>query len=267
MQEYCLAYKGNLIVFSRTLEDHLKHLDTVFSLLSKNGLRVQQKKSKFLQEELVYNNNLIKENRVVLNYKSVEYIQNWPIPENVKQLSEFTDMMQLFKGNLNDYNKLTSIFEPILNGILPFKWTDKLNQSFMSLKAALITLLSVDLSTRQGSRFILYSHFTQNWFSCALVQQDLNIPIAFLKKKIINRPLSSFFKDNRMPSMLWTIKEFKSIIKNNRFQIVYRSLNSLNEADMFSSFDSWVYKTQTLEFDLVNEHDTYKLCEIILKSY
>lgn len=46
--DFAIAYLDDILVFSPTLEDHLKHLNTIFGGLQKHDLRLKLKKFNFL---------------------------------------------------------------------------------------------------------------------------------------------------------------------------------------------------------------------------
>ena len=50
--QICLVYLDDVIVFSRTVEQHVKHLDTVLSLLRSAGMSMKLKKCAFFQRKV-----------------------------------------------------------------------------------------------------------------------------------------------------------------------------------------------------------------------
>jgi hypothetical protein len=49
-----MVYLDDVILFSKTIKDHLNHLRTVFDLLRKAGLKIKPSKCIFLQTEVEY---------------------------------------------------------------------------------------------------------------------------------------------------------------------------------------------------------------------
>ena len=50
----CLLYLDDIVVFSKTYEEHLVRLQAVFTKLKEAGLKLSPSKCKFFQEETKY---------------------------------------------------------------------------------------------------------------------------------------------------------------------------------------------------------------------
>ena len=60
----CVIYLDDLIIFSRTLEEHLDRLDKVLTRLRGCNLKLSPKKCKFLQTKVKYVGHIVLENGV-----------------------------------------------------------------------------------------------------------------------------------------------------------------------------------------------------------
>ena len=70
--------------FSRTLQEHLTCLDTVFGILKKYGLKVQLKKCSFFRREVTYLGHRVSEYGLSTDPEKIAVVKNWPHPETVK---------------------------------------------------------------------------------------------------------------------------------------------------------------------------------------
>ena len=74
---YCLIYLDDVIVFSKTEEEHLKHLQVVFDHIWEHNLRLKPTKCKFFWDEINYLAHHVPKEGV------------WPSKENLKTVDEF----------------------------------------------------------------------------------------------------------------------------------------------------------------------------------
>ena len=52
--KFAMAYLGDIIIFSPTVEKHPEHLAAVFARLRKFGLQMKMSKCKFIKKEIKY---------------------------------------------------------------------------------------------------------------------------------------------------------------------------------------------------------------------
>ena len=54
METFAVAYLDDIIIFSPTLEEHLKNIEQVFGRLREHNLKLKMSKCKFLEAETQY---------------------------------------------------------------------------------------------------------------------------------------------------------------------------------------------------------------------
>jgi hypothetical protein len=64
LRKSVLVFVDDILIYSKTLEDHIAHLRTVFSLLTKNSLFVKRSKCSFAQNKLEYMGHIISDEGV-----------------------------------------------------------------------------------------------------------------------------------------------------------------------------------------------------------
>ena len=85
-----LCYLDDLLVFSRTISEHIRRIDTVFTRLSENGLKLELRKCYFFQREVKYlGHRVLSEEGIATDPEKVTAVQNWPRPETLRQLRSF----------------------------------------------------------------------------------------------------------------------------------------------------------------------------------
>ena len=62
--QYCIIYCDDIIVFSKTLEEHWTRLQTVFEALKKAELMLKPSKCEFFKQELTYLGHIISKNDI-----------------------------------------------------------------------------------------------------------------------------------------------------------------------------------------------------------
>ena len=91
-RNYTGVFFDDIIVFSKTLEDHKNHLQEVFTELRENKLFVNGKKSEFFLEEIRYLGHIISKEGIRMDPDKLKVIEEWSIPKNLHELRSFIGM-------------------------------------------------------------------------------------------------------------------------------------------------------------------------------
>ena len=83
---YCIIYLDDIIIFSKTPEEHLKRLHSVFEKLDEAELRLKPGKCKFFKPQLEYLGHIVSKVGIETNPKKIAAIVNCPKPMTVTQV-------------------------------------------------------------------------------------------------------------------------------------------------------------------------------------
>ena len=84
LRKSVLCFMDDILVFSATFKEHLKHLKEVFDLLAANQLYVKMSKCSFAQQKLEYLGHVISKDGVSTDPAKVQAVKDWPVPTTVK---------------------------------------------------------------------------------------------------------------------------------------------------------------------------------------
>ena len=91
------VFFDDIIVFSKTLEDHKRHLRQVFQELRQNKLYVKTKKSEFFLEEIQYLGHIISKEGIRMDLDKLKVIEDWPVPKNLHKVQSFIGMCSYYR--------------------------------------------------------------------------------------------------------------------------------------------------------------------------
>ena len=91
-----IAYVDDIIVFSNSPDEHVKHLNELFSRLKNFGVIVNPTKSQFGLLKLQFLGHVVTDNGIKPLPSKVEAIQKYPLPKDVKQLRTYLGMINFY---------------------------------------------------------------------------------------------------------------------------------------------------------------------------
>ena len=92
--KYCIIYLDDIIIFSKTPEEHIEQLRKVFEKLDEAGLRLKPGKCEFFKDQLEYLGHIVSKDGIKTNPKKIMVIVKWPRPKNITGL-KFLGLLQL----------------------------------------------------------------------------------------------------------------------------------------------------------------------------
>jgi hypothetical protein len=132
-----VVFLDDVLVYSATLEDHVRHLRQVFELLQQHELHLEQSKCLFAQKRLEFLGHVISAEGISTDPKKVAVISQWPIPTSVKEVRSFLGMVGYYRKFVPHFGIISKPLTSLLKKDNLFVWTKLADQSFRALKIAL----------------------------------------------------------------------------------------------------------------------------------
>ena len=113
---YALIYLDDVIVFSRTKEEHLHHLGVVFGPFLEHGLKLKPSKCHFLQDQITFLGHEISANGMKPGTANLRAIAEMPPPKTYTEIRRFTGMTGFFRQFIKGYAKIAKPLNDLLEG-------------------------------------------------------------------------------------------------------------------------------------------------------
>ncbi|GKD72874.1 retrotransposon protein, putative, unclassified, partial [Tanacetum coccineum] len=102
LRKFVLIFFDDILVYSPTLEDHVKHLEVVLQALRQNTLYAKQSKCVFRTKQVEYLGHVITKEGVAIDGSKIEAMKNWPRPTILKQLRGFLGLTRYYRRLIKD---------------------------------------------------------------------------------------------------------------------------------------------------------------------
>jgi Reverse transcriptase (RNA-dependent DNA polymerase) len=89
----CHIYLDDIIIWSDTIIDHIKHIDAVMKSLQVAQLYCNPDKCKFFQTEVNFLGHHISQRGIELNSSKIDKVLNWPIPKTATDVRGFLGLV------------------------------------------------------------------------------------------------------------------------------------------------------------------------------
>jgi hypothetical protein len=150
----CASIFYDILVYSQTFDEHVKHLEEVFRLLRGEQWYVKLSKCAFATREVVYLVYVISEKGVSTCPDKIRAVVEWPVPKNVKELRNFLGLSGYYRKFVQHFGIISKPLTELLKKNSLFIWTEEQNTTFQTLKSALVQALVLALPDFSKSFYI-----------------------------------------------------------------------------------------------------------------
>ena len=133
-----LVYLDDVIVFSRTIQEHLERLDIVFSKLKEAGLKLKPKKCHLFKREVLYLGHIVSQAGIATDPSKIEVIRDWPTPKDASDVRSGLGMFGYYRKFIKDYSKKARPLTRLTEKTVEFVWGEEEEEAWQLLKSELL---------------------------------------------------------------------------------------------------------------------------------
>ena len=275
--EWALAFLDDLIIFSKTLDEHEQRLRFAFQRLREFGLKLSPEKCHFFQRSVKYLGHVVSECGVHTDPSKVSAVTTWPRPENMKELRSLLGFLGYYRRFIKDFAKISSPLNQLLAGYThqsskgskkklsinhamikkPFgqAWTQDHETAFQALKIA-ITSAPVLAIADPNIPYELHTDASRSGLGAALYQKHDGLlrPVAFASRGLSKTEKNYPAHKLEFLALKWAVTEklsdylygghFKVLTDNNPLTYV------MTTARLDATTQRWVAALSNYDFKI-----------------
>ncbi|GBG88708.1 hypothetical protein CBR_g48237 [Chara braunii] len=137
LEQYVLVYLDDILVYSRTLEEHLRHLRDVLDRLRRHGFYAKLSKCRFAQHKVNFLGHYVSDQGLHMDDAKITAIAEWPAPTSAKQLRSFLGLTSYYSNFIRGYARYSYVLtSTLLRKNPPWAWAPLHEDAFRALKKA-----------------------------------------------------------------------------------------------------------------------------------
>ncbi|XP_026382523.1 uncharacterized protein LOC113277692 [Papaver somniferum] len=246
LRKFVLVFFDDMLVYSNSMAEHIKHLELVFETLRSNKLFLKESKCDFAKSSIGYLGHMVSADGVSVENDKIASIVNWPTPSSIKDLRGFLGLAGYYRKFVKDYGKISAPLTQLLKRNA-FSWSELATKAFKQLQSSLTTtpVLALPYFTKE---FTLECDASGNGLGAILMQSGR--PIAFYSKPLSGKNLNLSFYDKEMLDIVSAVQKWRPYLLGRHFKIYtyHRSLKYFLDQRL-SSIEQQKWLSKLLGYD------------------
>ena len=175
-----MGYLDDIIIFSKTEEKHLQHLEEIFERLRKAGLKLKLQKCSFFKKHIQYLCHLISDEGIQPLPEKLESIAKMPVPQNTKQVKQLLGLVGYYRKFVPCFSDIAWPLTQLTRKNEGFNWSTECDKCFHMLKNYLREALILKYPDPTAD-YILYTDASKYAYTGVLTQSidGTDHPVAY----------------------------------------------------------------------------------------
>ena len=207
---FILVYLDDILVYSRSVEEHWDHLQHALEKLRQAKLYGRLNKCEFLKDKVDYLGFEVSADGANASPEKVKAILDWPCPQTVHDIRSFLGLALYYRKFIRGFSKIAKPLTDLTREKVTWSWGDAEGNSFTALKVAMATAPVLRLPDFE-KQFVVTTDASDVVVG-AILEQDFGSglqPIAFASRKLNSTKIRYSAHGRELLGIVWAICRWK----------------------------------------------------------
>ena len=225
-----IVYLDDILVYSKSKEEHEQHLQQVLQRLKDNQLYAKLSKCTFFTNSIEYLGHIVNNEGLRPNPQLVQALVDFPRPKTLKELQSFLGLANYYRKFIANFSHialpLTDATRNNQQGNLrPIEWTESMQTAFDALKEALTSAPCLALPDPDGE-FEVTTDASEDAKAVGAVLTQNSHPVAYESTKLNTHQLNYPVHDKEMCAIMHALGRWRPFLLGRHFKVYtdHRSL-------------------------------------------
>lgn len=254
IDEGIIVFVDDILIYTKTLEEHTRVLNEVFRRLEKEELYLKESKCELYLQEVEFLGITVSSRGSFVSNQRIKEISNIAIPKNVKEIQSLLGSFNFFRQFIPQFAEKSMALSELTKKQVPFIWGKEQQQAFEDLKSSLSSqpVLQFFDPTRQTVVFTDASVFGIGGWIGQEYEDGIH-PITYWSRKLIPAERNYPTHERELLALVCMLKKFKHYLLGSKIimNTDHRALIFLQEQPVLSARQSrWIETLQLFDIEI-----------------
>ncbi|KAE8668323.1 cytochrome P450 78A7-like [Hibiscus syriacus] len=216
LDHFVVVYLDDIVVYSKTVEEHIEHLRRVFQVLRDNELYVKEEKCSFAQKEVPFLGHVVGGGKLQMDKDKIRAIDEWKPPTKVTELRAFLGLANYYRRFVKGYSKIATPLTELLKKDKVWEWSTKCQDAFKKLKEAMVNepVLVLPDYTKP---FVVFTDASDVAIGGVLMQEGH--PVAYESRKLNETEKRYSVHEKEMTAVVHCLRTWRHYLLGSKFVV------------------------------------------------
>lgn len=259
LNTFVIVYLDDILIFSRTFDDHIRQVQQVLRLLRDNQLHCNMEKCSFVKCSQEYLGHVVDQNGLHTDPRKTAPIAEWPTPRSVTDVQQFMGLANYFRKFIPHFASVAAPLTDLLRGdnkiqfimtIAALRAFDKLKQLLTSTPILALPDFSLPfIVTVDACGFGLGAMLSQ-------IQDGKERVIAFESRKLRDTERLWSPHEQEGAALVYALKTWRHYLDGHKFTVYtdHQPLKYLLTQPKLNQRQArWVAQIQSFDLDIIHK--------------
>ncbi len=222
LNQFVLIYLDDILIFSSSLQEHVKHVSKVLRCLLDNHLYAKPEKCEFHVTEVQFLGFIIKPGQIQMDPQKVQAVVDWPIPLSVKEVQHFLGFANFYRKFILNFSTVVAPLSALTKGnTTSFYWGPEAELAFRKLKSH-FTSAPILMLPDPDKPFIVEVDASDVGIGAVLSQrgEDNKLhPCAFLSHRLTPTEMNYHVGDRELLAVKLVLEEWRHWLEGTKHPV------------------------------------------------
>ncbi len=138
LHQFCQIYLDDIIIYSKTLKKHKRHVRLILNRLREADLQIDINKCEFHVQKTIFLELLISIEELKMNSRKVKAVVDWSTFNNLTQIQFFIDFCNFYRRFIKNFSKIVRSMVRLTQKKIIFEWNEVCQIAFDHMKRRMI---------------------------------------------------------------------------------------------------------------------------------
>jgi hypothetical protein len=213
---FVVVYFDDILIYSKSMEEHLQHLTAVFDALRVAHLFANMEKCIFCTQRVSFLGYVVTPQGIEVDSSKIAAIQEWPTPTTVTQVRSFLGLAGFYRRFVRDFSSIAAPLHELTKKDAPFAWSDSQEVAFSTLKDK---LTHAPLLQLPDFNKVFEIECDASGFGLGAVLLQEGKPVAYFSEKLSGASLKYSTYDKELYALVRTLHTWQHYLWHREFII------------------------------------------------